>query len=251
VAGLSDGNSLITKSSFEGTVKGVEAGGIVGRDYLSSTITSCYAVGSIKSETTESGGEVRVGGIAGVIHLGSIENCYAYCMVSSSAPSAEFAGGIAGFSDGIISKCYAAGTVKSLAANSSTTKIGGIIGGALSSYGGTVSGCMALVSEIDGGSAAIRYVHAICTDSTTTLTGNYSRNDITRSNADPGDAVAPSLTDKDGQQTPPDNFKTQALYTGAFWDFTAGTGDWKFIDGYDFPVLAWQTSPPPNPATLP
>jgi hypothetical protein len=28
------------------------------------------------------------------------------------------------------------------------------------------------------------------------------------------------------------------------WDFVAETGDWKFISGYDFPVLSWQTSPP-------
>jgi hypothetical protein len=33
------------------------------------------------------------------------------------------------------------------------------------------------------------------------------------------------------------------------WDFTSGTGDWKFLTstGYPYPVLSWQTSPPPPP----
>jgi hypothetical protein len=39
--------------------------------------------------------------------------------------------------------------------------------------------------------------------------------------------------------------------TGALnWNFNPG-GHWKFLPGYDYPVLAWQASPPLDPTTLP
>jgi hypothetical protein len=31
------------------------------------------------------------------------------------------------------------------------------------------------------------------------------------------------------------------------WDFAS---DWKFIGGYDYPALSWQTTPPTDPSTL-
>jgi hypothetical protein len=33
--------------------------------------------------------------------------------------------------------------------------------------------------------------------------------------------------------------------TQLYWNFPT---DWKFIDGYDYPVLSWQDSPPVRPA---
>jgi hypothetical protein len=42
----------------------------------------------------------------------------------------------------------------------------------------------------------------------------------------------------------------QGKYTALGWDFSPGTGDWKWLPGYDYPVLRWQTRPPLDPASL-
>jgi hypothetical protein len=39
-------------------------------------------------------------------------------------------------------------------------------------------------------------------------------------------------------------------FTTVDWNFTTGTGDWKWLSGYDYPVLRWQTRPPLDPASL-
>jgi hypothetical protein len=36
----------------------------------------------------------------------------------------------------------------------------------------------------------------------------------------------------------------QGKYTALNWNFTPGTGEWKWLPGYDYPVLQWQTTPP-------
>jgi hypothetical protein len=78
-------------------------------------------------------------------------------------------------------------------------------------------------------------------NNTVTLTGNYSRNDITIANNN--DGSDPGANAKDGLATSLNDFKSSGIYTTAGWDFGTG-GDWKFISGYDLPVLSWQTSPP-------
>jgi hypothetical protein len=278
IAGIIDGP--ITGSSFTGVINGsapygnCDAGGIAG--YTDSEITGCFAEGYIRAEADYP----RVGGIAGVMDGGSsggsitrsyaagriesiasgthsdsggiagrlngsndtIENCYALADVSSSSTYGEMAGGIAGTNGGTISKCYAAGTVKSKG-HEPYTYIGGIAGE--HSNNPTISACMALVSELDGGpsTSSSKNVHAISADASI-LTGNYSRTGFTRNNANASDTVDYGSTGKDGEQKNLADFKSQALYTGALWNFAAGTGDWKFITGYDYPVLSWQIAAP-------
>jgi hypothetical protein len=216
------------------------AGGIVGSLGTLSSIKRCYAVGIVQSETTSD--YSNSGGIAGSSE-GSIENCYVYTMVSSSSSYGETAGGIAGINDGTMDKCYAIGAVQCRGTDP-YTQIGGIAGGEWSG-GGQVNNCISLVSTLDGGpSASInKTVHAIMgSNSYTTLTGNYSRNDIDIINRT--DSDDPGSSAKDGEGKPLNNFQSPAIYTTAGWNFTTGTGDWKFISGYDFPVLSWQTFPP-------
>jgi hypothetical protein len=277
IAGIIDGS--ITGSSFTGAINGsaptgnCDAGGIAG--YTSDEITGCFAEGHIKAEA----GHPRVGGIAGFMDSGSsaksitksyavgiiegiasgdysdsggivgilynsndtIENCYALADVSSSSSYGETAGGIAGTNGGTISKCYAAGTVKSKG-HDPYTYIGGIAGE--HSNNPLISACMALVSELDGGpSTSVRYVHAISADGSSILTGNYSMIGFTRKNYT--DTENYGSTGKDGEQKALADFKSPTtLYTGAGWNFADGTGDWKFITGYDYPVLSWQTAAP-------
>jgi hypothetical protein len=203
-------------------------------------IKKSYAVGVV--EGIASGSYSNSGGIAGMAQTGTIENCYAWADVSSSSTNGETAGGIAGISSGgTISKCYAAGTVVSKV-GTLYTYVGGIAG-----FEGGVSGCMALVSELDGGPSASssRTVYRIGYSTTPFLGGNYALNDTTKKNH----LVYPDTgpTGKDGEGKPPADFKSQALYTSAGWNFTAGTADWKFLSGYDYPVLSWQTEPPLDP----
>jgi hypothetical protein len=57
----------------------------------------------------------------------------------------------------------------------------------------------------------------------------------------------PGIDARDGEDKPLEDFKTQTLYETAGWDFTAGSGDWKFLpagSGYDYPVLSWQDAKP-------
>jgi hypothetical protein len=270
IAGSSSTGAVISGSFFTGTIAGnapsgnAEAGGIAG--YLLDTeITACFAEGHIKAEAdssnaggiagntqSSSGSSINKSYAAGVIESvasgaysnaggitgkseGTIENCYAWADVSSSSTYGETAGGIAGTNSGTISKCYAAGTVQSKG-HDPYTVIGGITGD-----GSGVSGCMALVSNLDGGpsSSTSKTAHAIFASTYGTGTGNYSRNDIIINNET--NSADPGINAKDGEQKPLDDFKTPTLYTTAGWNVT---GDWKFISGYDYPVLSWQNGPP-------
>jgi hypothetical protein len=256
IAGSSD--LEITACFVEGRVR-AEAGapcvgGIAG-EIGSISITNSYALGIIEGVGVY---ETSAGGIAGFSLPSSIiENCYAVADVSSRSgsfvlSSSEFnsAGGIAGrLHEGTISKCYAVGTVK--------------VDGAVPTYGGgivgevrqnspsgdipQIRGCMALVSEVDGGQSGTRTVHLIGDGTATWFTSNYVRNDLTPSHYT--NSLTPNDS-RDGTSRPLVDFKTPSLYTasGVNWDFSA---DWKFLPGYDYPVLAWQASPPLDPTTLP
>ena len=123
IAGSNSGN--ITGCSFEGTVKGENyIGGVAGINEKSGFISNCSASGAI------SGGHYS-GGIAGS-SSGTIMNCTSRCSVNTTANEAKLsikdidwdsiisseepstmtdAGGIAGFSDGIIQGCENYGTV--------------------------------------------------------------------------------------------------------------------------------------------
>jgi hypothetical protein len=220
----------------------IYVGGIAGQvEAASSVISTSYTAGIIKG--TGGSNHVFFGGIAGRSD-GNIENCYAWADICSGSSSSyqQWLGGIAGWG-GTVSKCYAAGTVRSDVSGGSPY-VGGIAGEA-----GDVNGCMSLVSELDGASySTYRPVYKI--GNTAPLTGNYSRNDTVKTNAsEPPD---PGLTGKDGEGRPLADFKglsgaSTNLYTIAGWDFTAGTGVWQFLpagSGYAYPVLSWQDAKP-------
>jgi hypothetical protein len=233
-----------------------DAGGIVGHanNYYAFKINESYAAGVIESATT--GSYSNAGGIiAGFSGPTTIENCYAWANVSSSSTYGETAGGIAGTNDGAISKCYAAGTVQSKGSVPYT-----VVGGIAGDGSGTISSCMALVSELVGGpsTSTSKTVNAIFASSYGTLSNNYalevSSTQVTdkmwiHNNTNTSDQGL--STARDGAIKNLADFKDQTtsnIYTTAGWTFP---GVWKFISGYDYPVLHWQERPPADPATLP
>jgi hypothetical protein len=275
----------ISGSSFTGTITGyspgnADVGGIVG--YFQGEITACFVEGYItvdadhpsvggiagtvgnsninksyvvgKIEGPATGFQSDTGGIAGRFMDGTIENCYAWVDVSSSSvyntvysSGEENVGGIAGVNQGgTISKCYAMGTVKANGQN--YIYVGGIAGKA-DTYA-VISGCMALIEVLDGGSSTYtKTVYAIGRRTSGNFSENYSWDGISIINRDNSSNLG--IADQDGEQKPSADFKSSVLYATAGWNFP---GDWKFLpagSGYPYPVLSWQTEPPADPATLP
>jgi hypothetical protein len=251
--------NAISNSSFTGTVKavttrnnntgGVLAGGL-GGDLTRTSISSSYAVGTVEAK----GQYAWVGGIAG--DAGAITDCYAYTDVraeflDASASGYCRVGGIAG-SVGYtaLSRCYAAGTVTGVGANSAINA-GGIAG--VTSTGGDIENCIALLDSLNGGTSSI-LVSAICGDNsytTETLSNNFTRSDtvITAGAVTPDterDGAAFALAALQGQASQP--VYAAAPPTGAAWTFSASGWKWAAdstaATGYPYPILYWQTAAP-------
>jgi hypothetical protein len=212
-------------------------------------IKSCYAAGIIKAAST--GSDSSAGGIAGV-SFDNIENCYAWADVTagSTGTGNSYAGGIAGefVIDSLsasITRCYSRGKVDANIAGS-YGYAGGIAG---SNDGQTITNCAALNDSIVGVSDERGVAGQ---DSSGTYSKNYTAGELT------GPPSNLDSTTVNNDQNGLTGSYASALFTEAYftyppqiyssayldWNFTPGTGDWKWLSGYDYPVLQWQTSPP-------
>jgi hypothetical protein len=256
IAGELDSNAfsppVIKSSSFTGTVivqsdTGSAYGGGIAGQSSGGTITACYAAGTI--DVSSSSADAYSGGIVGSFGYFPVTNCYAHINVRSSGSAKSYAGGIAGYASDI-TRCYAAGTVK--AEGSGTVVYAGGIAGQVTNSGG-LTNCVVMLNALDGGSSA--NVH--------TLFGGYAIWFATNSDNRIWDAIAITRggltytnnnsfsglsldSDKDIDAfSPAEDYAALDLVSDTYpgWNFGTG-GDWKFISGYDFPVLSWQTSPP-------
>jgi hypothetical protein len=271
VSGDGDTGSIIGESSFTGMVYGscvnstdsranVDAGGIVG-DSSRLTINSCYVAGQVKAE-----GYINIyaGGIHGWDDLEG-SDMYIYADVSAtgldSTKGRAYAGGLAGstsyYNDGF-SNAYVAGKVS--ARGSADNKAGGMVGDIRINSGNPIAidNCMALLTALDGGNSPAVYTIGFKDNPSGNASGSngkvWDAISITRGGITytrDGPTYFLSSLPSDSQDLAPFDSAAgfagstnQSTYTGAGWDFTAGTGDWKFISGYDFPVLSWQTLPP-------
>jgi hypothetical protein len=239
------GGGIIEKSSFAGTLRGegdngsVYAGGIVG-DMFSGEISDCYASGRVEARSF-AGYEVCAGGIAGGGNR--IERCYARVFVHADGNGEIYGGGIGGVvNSGTFSQCYALGGVTVTNNGTGDCRAGGITG---KNYQGTVEYCAALNDVRSNNSADARGI-AGRKQLGTTFTSNYAAGDMTVS---PNGTPLPD-TDLDGDSAYAlADFEGPAAGTvyglsALNWDFTPGTGGWKFISGYGYPVLFWQTEAP-------
>jgi hypothetical protein len=254
----------IRQSSFTGTVaavspEDVHAGGIFGHGSAGG-ISGSYAAGTVSAESS-AGGTAYAGGIAGGSSISrsisgseGIENCYAYTAVTAKTSTGEAnAGGIVGDGYGAyIAKCYAAGSVKG---EGPAAYAGGIaaIGGNSHDF----ENCMVLLTILDGGASAD--VHTLFGNWATSTTGTAAGSKvwdaitITRGGSQYTNDGFPLLSslaldpikDIDGIPafTPAALFKEadHAIYTAVGWTFGTNPDNWKWLEGYDYPVLAWQT----------
>ncbi len=121
------------------------AGGLVG--YNSGTITNCYAVGAIDSNSKCA--DLSVGGLVGYNDSGTITNCYAMVDVNAQTNNRSYgynsvyAGGLVGCASGdsTITNCYAKGDVNSIYFGYGDSYAGGLVG-----YAGgdsTITNCYA------------------------------------------------------------------------------------------------------------
>jgi hypothetical protein len=192
------------------------AGGIAGR--ADGNIQNCYTLAEIKAEGTGSTADSSAGGIAGALNSG-----------------------------GSVTKCYALSTVTAITGGGAV-HAGGIAG---ENTGGTIGYCAALQREIDGGgSTAVRGIAGYNSPSTSpTYTTNLAAGNIIITRAT---GVLPDA-DLDGDTSYlRDDFKRDSpfrddLYTPLDWNFTSGTGGWKWLSAgssYEYPVLSWQETTP-------
>ncbi len=115
------GGTTITSCYATGSVEGsgLDAGGLVGRAEEGSKITSCYSAGTVT-------GNQEVGGLVGA-SFSSITSSYSSANVTGRA---NYIGGLVGYSLTGITSCYATGSV------TGNEHVGGLVGQAFS---GTIS----------------------------------------------------------------------------------------------------------------
>jgi hypothetical protein len=94
-----------------------------------------------------------------------------------------------------------------------------------------------ILGRNDAGAVFINNFAVSSADMTITPTSSVSSN---RAGLDGDYSSFPSRTDFAGLTTVYDPANLN-------WDFV---NDWHFISGYDYPVPSWQTSAPPDPASL-
>ena len=102
-------------------------GGLIGYNYINSTVTSCYATGAV------SGTGNYVGGLVGWNYsYGRVTSCYATGAVSGTG---NYVGGLVGYNyGGRVISCYATGVV-----SGTVNCVGGLVGNVNSNTAGTVT----------------------------------------------------------------------------------------------------------------
>jgi hypothetical protein len=229
-------------------------GGIVGSTQ-SIDLQSCYAVGNVKAAAYK---EIYAGGICGLTSLTG-SDFYAYTTVSAQGldPSqgTSYAGGIIGHMSyyDSISNTYAAGNVR--AGGSLDNQAGGIAG-SINTSGSSplIEGCNVFLDNLDGGSSANVYTMGKKENTDTGSTDGDVWDAITiirggsiykNSTVNPLSNYIPDSNSDIADFFPAAEFKNpNSIFAADIypqWDFP---GSWKWITGYDFPVLSWQQTPP-------
>lgn len=236
-------NSSITSCSAVATVSSAGiTGGLVGKNE-SAAISDCSAGGSVS-------GTEKNGGLVGQNLEGVISNSYATADVTATTDGA-FAGGLVGYnkgnqdkSGGIISNCYAIGTISNSAViNSGSTYVGGLIG---SDNGGTITSSHAVglvtASALVLGGGLAGYA------SNSNFSGCFWNTDTTGQTSAAGVVGGSSTIGAIGLTRA--SMQVESNFTTVGWDFTSLTGIWtigKVIgDGLEasigYPVFQWQTN---------
>jgi len=229
---LESSSSTITDSDTAVDVTGSSMlGGLVG-DGRFLSIENCYTTGPVTGAENGSG----VGGLMGSsMHGGSVTNCYATGVVTGGSTT----GGLMGYNNNSsVTNCYATGVVTG----------GSLTGGLVGSNGGTVTNCYATgVVTGDDYVAGLIGVNTYPIDNcyaTGMVTGDdyvgglVGLNDSSIANSYYCETTGQTDGGK-GELKTTIEMKQQDTFSD--WDFTAGTGTWRNIEDYTFPVLQWQS----------
>jgi hypothetical protein len=193
-------------------LKDAFAGGLVGNTDPGS-IQNSYSTGSVRSESTNTSGSnwIRSGGITGSLGPSTnIENCYALGTVYS------------GNTDPVsIDIAYA----------------GGIVGGSTSTCKNSAALNLSVTAEVV---LNLTFAHRIVgwQGGGATLSSNIAWDGMVLTG---GSVTDPAPNGVDGES------KTKAeLLTHSTWEnlFTGFASNWKWLPGYPYPVLSWQTAVP-------
>jgi hypothetical protein len=222
-----------------GTVTGSQAGGLVGflqgsvsRSYSTASVSGNFSLGGLAGmsfgliRTSWAGGEVagltQLGGLVGVVSIaGFLNTPFLDAKVTDSyatgAVRGNIAGGLIGFNEGTLERCYSTGTVTGVVTGSVSGPSANIVIGGLVGYD-------KFVPEWD-------------------ILGCFW--DTTTSGVDASKGGT-------GMTTP--QMQDIAVYLAAGWDFTEETANgaedlWTMPDdGPAYPKLAWEEHPANGPA---
>ena len=232
IAGLNRGTISNCKVSGEFPYYHMNFGGIACEN--KGTIERCYTTGCIDGYLYQPYDEGYVGGICGKNVLGgNIINCYSDMDIENY--TCAHVGGIAGESEGIITNCYASGTIGGY------HYVGGIVGYQLAGSYLTpdINGCFALNPEIRAAYTAQRVLGGYKVNPP--IGDNYAIESMVVSGGgeiwniydDPLNGTAMTETE----------LKTQAAYENAGWDFEnvwkidEGTS-WPYQEAFNVPITA-------------
>jgi hypothetical protein len=197
------------------------------------------------------------GGINGNTELEG-SDMYVYADVSAagrdSARGSAYAGGLAGTIsryNGGFSNAYVAGKVS--AGGSADNRAGGIVGDIGIEANGSVAidNCMVLLTALDGGSSPNVYV--LGNENTNVSSGHITawdeiaitRGGVTYTNDNTFSGLTLDPYKDISAFSPAEDYTNPDVVSDAYpgWNFNVG-GDWKWISGYDLPVLSWQDTAP-------
>ena len=247
---------IVDVSSENSSKRGCHVGGLLGMMTGSSSISNCYAAGTIyvihngDAEGNTEYFNINAGGLVGSKQNGTIQNSYALCNVfvdKQTGTGRVHSGGLVGWNRlGNISNCFSIGMISSKS-NSGDAYAGGIAG---YRQAGTISnnaalGPSAIVKTASARGAGRIYGYPITNEGSKNLSlatmvigedADYNKlNPATRLTV--SDAYGP-----DGEDVAASVFYNQTTWTNS----TAGLGfsatNWSFtrvgIDGH--PKLAWE-----------
>ncbi|MDR1180276.1 MAG: hypothetical protein LBK44_07200, partial [Spirochaetales bacterium] len=271
-------DGAVTASATGNNNSNARAGGIAGHNAAdtgagfpvrsAALITDCYSTGDVTA--TEGKKEARAGGIAGQnvsnqsARAATVRRCYSTGNISASGSGQSVrAGGIIGVNSGdtgpggeagsvIVEYCYAAGNIE--ATTSSYCNVGGIAG---LNFGlnGKVQYSAALNRQITNSGGGGFTVQRIAQNDQSVLNKNIAWNGMKLNGVTVSGGGQDFYGGKDGKST-----TTAELTEGhTVWEdlfgasnFGIGSGKpWKWVEGYPYPALQWQTSVPSVPTLEP
>ena len=240
-------------------------GSITGRSYVAGivgynnagSISNCYATGTVSCN------DGYVGGIVGYNNTGSVINCYATSSVSATGQTG-YAGGLIGYSSGIVSNCYATGSVSGLGAyaylggligysyfdnvsnsyatSSISATSGDYVGGLIGRLYGTVSNCYSAPSVISASDVPTKGVFIGYYENGSIANCYYSL-DLALPGL--GTSSSPGLTGKTNSNLKAATMSAEPGSEGNSLNYNNPVPIWRQDNASPlnngFPILAWQT----------